>query len=192
MANRGMTSAVRSKLLSGSFEYCLFVELDFDSGTVYLSNSTSNLTYDGNTYLGTGSFGGIDKVVESNIVKASQLLLSLSGVDRVFIAQLLTEEYLNREVRIYLAVFDEDSSGKFIIPDPVLLFSGYIDSPTISENPKEGTSTIGISCTNIWADYERVAGMRTSDVSQQLFYPGDKGLAVCGDRVERIWWGRLP
>ena len=81
-------------------------------------------------------------------------------------------------------------SAQALVIDPVLIFEGRMDSPVISENPDSGNSTISISATNSWVDFERKTGRHTNHEEQQIHFAGDKGFEFASEIITDIVWGK--
>jgi len=113
--------------------------------------------------------------------------VALSGVDSSMTAIVLSERYLGRPLRILRGWLGED--GK-LLAAPVAIFEGRMDRPTIQENPEDGSSTVAISASNIWVDFEHRPGRTTNHEQQQIFYPGDMGFQYAADIFKDLPWGR--
>lgn len=144
---------------------------ELDSGTFRFCDGAANIVWDGNTYFASGQFITFDPIKETSDTRVSQTTFTLSGVDQTLIAAFQQDDYLDRRVRIY-KTFLNSSGG---VMEPVLLFDGRMDGPTIQENPApdQGTCTIVIPATSHFGDFERKPGRRTNTNVQQLHYPGD-------------------
>jgi hypothetical protein len=75
------------------------------------------------------------------------------------------------------------------IADPVLMFSGRINKPTISEDPESGTCVISIEAASHWVDFERRGGRHTSNNEQRRWDPNDKGFQYSDAVLSDIKWG---
>jgi hypothetical protein len=160
---------------------------DFASGTVYATDSYRQLTWGGNTYLANGhllSFAGVEESAELQVAQAR---FALSGVDQSLISVVLVENVIDRRVRVWTAFLDIDDA---IIGEPVLIFDGRMDAPSIDEDPQGGTCTVSISASNQFADFNRRAGRRTNDSEQQTLFPGDRGFEYVSALTRSITWGR--
>ena len=116
----------------------------------------------------------------------SKITISLSGVDKTWISRILSENYIDRTVKIYTGFLDNSYA---LIVDPVLIFEGRIDQPAISEKWDSGKSTVSIACTNAWVDFTRNTGRHTNHEEQQVFFSGDKGFEFASEIVKDITWG---
>lgn len=107
--SRTLTTAVQDALEAASVALAVFVELDFGSGFVRVTNAPHDLQWNGYTWTGLGKLGGIEPVEEGASLEARGVALRLSGVpvtgsgasENIAIA--LGEHYQGRDARIWVA-----------------------------------------------------------------------------------------
>lgn len=146
------------------------VDVELDSGTLRLTDAFMDLVYGGHTYQRLGHFLGFDGIEETSALQVNDCRMSISIVDQTWTAYFLQESYLNRQVRIYLGIVDASFA---LISDPVLMLHGYMDEPTLSEDPANGQAVAAVRIVNHLADTERTNGRSTNNASQQFYYAGD-------------------
>lgn len=189
MAQRGMSAAAQAEVAKSAVHTFHLVRFDF-STPEYLTDAYTDVLYDGNTYLSAGNLVAIDAVSESIELTNEQIKISVSGVNQANVAVALSEDYTDKKVHIYRGFFDENY---LLIADPVAVFiNGLVNKFDFSENPDDGTASLEWLVSSHWADFERVAGRRTTDNDQQLHFPGDKGLEFTQAMIKNIGWGREP
>ena len=167
-----------------------FVRMVFDSGespnVLNLWNGTGNLSYGGNTYTGTGDLLSISQITETSDISATGINVSLTGVKTSLISLAKNHEYQGRPLSVSLGAFD--ASGD-LIADPVVIFSGFMDTMTISESG--AFSTISISVENKLVAFERTKVRRYTAEDQKIDHPTDKGFEFVTAIVQKeIIWGR--
>ena len=115
--SRGISSAVITKLGSSGFEMANVVKIDF-STPVYITDHIRNIDYDGNTYQASSSVLAIGSTTETQEVEVGEVSITLSAVDRGYLATLLSENWVARQVTIDRVVkLDDgswDTSGTYI------------------------------------------------------------------------------
>lgn len=185
--NRGSTTAFQDELVKEANRPVHLVEIVFDDETLWMNDSFKDITYDGNNYIGASDFLSFSDIEETVEISVSKVTLSLSGVDKVWIGKVLTKEYIDRTVRIYTAFL---SDAYALVSDPVLVFEGRIDQPTISEEWTSGKSTVSISATNSWVDFSRNTGRHGNNAEQQIYFPNDVGFEFASEIVKDITWGK--
>ncbi len=155
--------------------------MDIDGG-IYVSNSQLAIDYDGNTYQPFGPWLGFSSVEETRNFQISKITITLSGLPQhdnngeTFISQFLQHDYVDKRVKIHRVFYDEydqpitDGSG---VMQGTLIFDGYIDRPTIEDDPHSQT-TVGVEVSNHWVDFDRTAGRHSNDNEHKIFAPGDE------------------
>lgn len=192
------------------------IELLFDDpNQLRLWTGLGELTYQGNTYTGTGSLLNITQVEETAELAVRGASITLSGVPSEVLSLALSTPYQGRICNVYFGMlFDENLATEYAAngfePELVLdftaelyrttgpditdstfsqIFSGYMDQMNIEEGPE--TSTVELKVENKLIDLERARVRRYSSAYQKSVYPGDKGLDFVEDLQDKeIVWGR--
>lgn len=199
-----VTVAELSKELLAPF---FAVELDFDSGPLYLWSGYGDLVIDDKTYLGAGQFLNISSVSETTEMEAKGAVITLSGIPSSFLSLALQEPYQGRECRIYfgLDLTSEgilQESGSFILLENGSLlgpedsgislteiFSGELDQMNIEESVD--TATISVTVENVLVKLERPIIRRLTNEDQKSRFPSDRGLEfVASLQDKEIFWGK--
>lgn len=162
----------------------IMADLDFSSGHQRLHTGSGNLSYGGNTFSGIGGLGKISSFEENATAQATNIELTLSGVDPDNLSIALGEHYQGRSVIVYIGLLD---SGHQLINDPVILWQGRMDNMNIVLGK---TATISVTAQNVLADWNRPRVRRYNNDDQQAVYPGDKGFEFVEKSVNKeILWG---
>lgn len=165
-----MTEASALQCTARQVRLAFFAELHFASSVEYVWTGVGPIDWNGHTWLGMGNLGQIGVVTEDSQLNAQTFSLTLSGIDRTLLSEALTEVRAGQPVKLSLAFFNEDGS---IIEDPILVFAGRMDQPTITESAD--TASITIAVENRLADLQRRVERRFTDRDQKLSYPDDNG-----------------
>ena len=187
--DRGSTTAFQTEIVKSANRPFHLVKLILDEGEHYLSDCDIPVTFDGNEYLPTGSFLSFSDIVESNETTIEQIAISLSGIDQTFNNLFLTVDYIDREVQIYKAFLN---SSNALVSDPLLIFSGRLNNPTIKEDADQGTSTLSFTASSLFVDFDKISSRFTNNESQQSFFAGDTGFRFSSVMVKEINWGQDP
>lgn len=185
--DRSSTAAFQTEVAKDENRPIHLVSVHLDSGVTYLTDAYKAVSYGGNNYEPVGHFMSFSDIEETAELIVSNVTVSLSGVDQAWISTMLSETYIDRQIMIYVGFLDD---AQQLVTDPVLIFDGRIDSPTITENPESGTCMVTVSATNTWVDFNRTAGRHTNHEEQQLFFPGDKGFEFASVMKKDLVWGR--
>ena len=139
------------------------------------------------TYIPQSDLLSIAAIEEDANFQIGEVRISLSGVTGAAISLLLGSPYLDRSVKVWRGLFDSEFN---VVGDPVLIFDGKISAANIEDDPAEGKSTVDITVSSQWVDFERRNGNKTNDSEQQFRFPGDKGLEFAAETIRNIEWGR--
>lgn len=188
--SRTLTSGMTAVTTADVVRPVYFVRMVFDSGespnALNIWNGVGDLAYGGNTYTGTGDLLSISQITETSDIQATGINVSLTGVKTSFIAIAKDHEYQGRPLTVSLGAFD--ASGD-LIADPVIVFSGFMDTMTISESG--AYSTISIAVENKLVAFERTKVRRYTAEDQKIDHPTDKGFEYVTAIVQKeIIWGR--
>jgi hypothetical protein len=162
------------------------VQCAFDSGNLNLWSGIGNLTVDSVEYVGAGTLLQIGEIAESAELQANGLTVALSGITEPLISKARDEDYQGRELKVLLGAIDSEGD---VTANPVILFSGFMDTMVINDGAE--TATIQITVENRLIEFERTRGRRYTAEDQKIDYPDDKGLEFVAEMQEKeIIWGR--
>ena len=180
--SRDITAPVSNALDDAVITPFFAVDLDFDSGPLYVWSGYGDLVIGAKTYLGAGSLLNISSVTETTEMEAKGATLSMSGIPSSFLSVALQEPYQGRECRIYFGMTSNPSAY-------VEVFSGELDQMNIEESAE--TAVVSVTAENVLVKLERPVVRRFSDQDQKSRFPNDKGLEyVAGLQDKDILWGR--
>ena len=184
--DRGSTSAFQTEIVKSANKPFHLINLSFDSIDYYLSDAYIPVTFSGNEYTPTGSFLSFSDIVETTETNIESITIALSGVDTTFLSAFLSDEYLDRTVEIYKAFLDSNDA---LVSSPLLIFNGRINNPVIKEDVDAGTSTVSVSASSLFVDFEKISARFTNNESQQSFFAGDTGFRFSSVMVKELNWG---
>jgi len=185
---RTLTTAVKNELLTGEIRPVHLIEIGF-STPVYLTdcsfNLTSSISGTSRTYTASPFLVGASSFEEQVDITKTTLNLFLSGADQTFISTVLNENIVNDTVEIYRGLLNSSNS---LIADPILLYSGNIDTFEVSET--ETQSNVKLMIVSHWADFDKKNGRKTNNASQQRFFSTDVGMDFASQTVLDLKWGK--
>ena len=189
---RDGNTAVFTAAAQPAVRMAFLVQVAFDSGTVSVWTGIGPLTWNGITWLGVGSLLSIPGFEETNTVEAKGTTIEMSGLDPALLAASLGEIKHGQAVSIYLAFFQESSPMNMEpIADPILIWAGKLDQPTIEVSGE--TATITLACENRLMQMNVAADRRYTHEDQQRDHPGDMGFSFVDQCQEvTLYWGRTP
>lgn len=176
----GMAAAVSAATVAPVF----LAQLNWPTGTVYAWTGYGDISWNAQTWVGTGHLGGISDIRESSDGSANGITLSMSGIPSAEIARALEGNSQRQPGKVYFGVLS--SAGTFAI-DPYLIFDGVIDVCPVEDFGE--TATISVQLEKELIDM-RTRGRRYTHEDQQLDHPGDLGFEyVAGLADKEIMWG---
>lgn len=184
--SRGLPTAVANAVSADVVRPVLFVECAFDSGDLNLWAGVGNLTVVSTTYVGAGTLLSVSGIKESTELQANGIVVQLSGITEPLLSKARDEDYQGRELKVLLGTMDSTNT---LISNPFVIFSGFMDTMTITDAGE--TSTIKVSVENRLIEFERSRQRRYTSEDQKIDYPNDKGLEFVAEISEKeIVWGR--
>lgn len=164
----------------------LLAWLDFVSGTKRLWSGIGDLSWDSQTWQGTGNLGRISTIEETMELRATGMAMQLSGVNSADLNEVIVEPIQGRKARVYLGFLDANAQ---LVADPVVLFDGRMDTVEIVDGGAVATITMMVE--SRLRDLDRPRVRRYTDADQQTRFAGDKGLEYVPSLQEiAIPWGR--
>ena len=185
---RSLTTAVKNELATNDIKPVHLITIGFSTPVNITDCSfslTSSVSGSSVTYNASDFILGISNHTEETDVTKSTVNLNLSGADQTFISTVLNENVVNDTVEIYRGLLNSSNS---IIADPILLYSGNIDTFEIAET--ETQSNVKLVIVSHWADFDKKSGRKTNNASQQRFFSSDVGMDYASESVLDIKWGR--
>lgn len=136
---RGLTAGMLTEVAATLKRPRWFADLEFTSGHLYVWTGFQPITWDGHTWAPVGNAGGLGPIRNGSEVRADGITLSLSGISSDYLALALGDVRQGKAAKVYLGMVDTAGA---IVTDPVLIFSGHMDVPTIEETGETAVITI--------------------------------------------------
>lgn len=188
---RGLGSTITNELSRDRLRFADLLELHFESpNDLYLTNGPIDITVNtststGETFAANGELLSFDTVTETGQARVNQVNFSLSGASNTITNLFLNNNYVDRRIVIYRQFFNNQSVA---IGTPVMLFDGEMTAFNINES---GTSsTLNVTSSSVFYDFDRINGRRTNTTSQQTIFAFDKGMDYASVVDDRIKWGK--
>jgi hypothetical protein len=148
----------------------LFLQMQFTDGPIYVWSGLGQISWNGQIWTGLGHLGTISAIEESSEIKATNVTFTLSGIPQDQIQHALGQVRQGNPVKLWFGSLGDNNN---VLADPLQIFAGRMDVPTIDEGTQ--TSTISIAVENRLIDLNRSRERRYTDQDQQIDHPGDLG-----------------
>lgn len=179
-----MRTGTPSDFSADSLAPFMAVELLLDTDPVRLWNGYGDLSIGIHRYTGAGNLLAISAIEETADIQANGVTITLSGIDPSLISVALSENYQNREAKIYIGTLADDFT-----PSSYQLFGGRLDTMDIEEAME--TATISVTAENRLIDLERPRVRRFTSEDQKSLFTGDLGLDYVNDLQDKtLEWGK--
>ena len=181
---RSLSPAVLAAIAAKTLTLAVFAQVSFADNSYYLFtgqgqitpagppvNPASTFPY-GQTFTGMGWLAKISTVPQTTKTQAQNLSLSLSGIPSTLVTEVINEVRITGTVTLWIGFFDGNNN---LLTDPVQIFSGSSDVPSITDDG--ATSTITITYENSLLSLNLAPNRQFDDADQQIYYPGDLGFS---------------
>ena len=185
---RTLTTALKNELITNEIRPVHLLSIGFSTPINITDNSfnlTSSVSGSSITYTASPFLVATPTFTEETDLTKTSLNITLSGADTTFISTVLNENIVNDTVDIFRGLLDSNNA---LIADPILLYSGNIDTFQISESETE--SNVILTVVSHWADFDKKSGRQTNNNSQQRFFNTDVGMDFSSQTVLDLKWGR--
>jgi len=185
MANRDLTSGMLTEIAKDDLEYFLLLEIQF-STVIRQTTAQRDVVFGGNTFNSDGNLLALGAVKEEVGMIVPKMNIVLSGANQANIAAALSEDYNNIKVLLHIGCFDDAGA---VITDPLNIFSGFLDTYIMSDDPSSGVSTLTWTAIDDLGRFQKKTGRRNNSKIQQLHFPGDLGFDFSNEPVVNLNWG---
>ena len=183
---RPMSPAFLAAITSQYIQPALFVELTFSNEILYVWSGVGSITWNGQVWVGVGTFGSITAIEEGTSLDARGMTFTLSGINQQALADALQNIQIALPVILYIGMFNGSGS---LIADPIIAWQGRMDQPIISVGGD--TVTISLQAESRLLDMDIAVDRRYTLDDSQIDDPGDLGFQFCTSIFQiTILWGQ--
>lgn len=150
----------------------LFEAVLADGSTVRYWTGIGNLTWNSQTWVGTGALIGLGPVDETDDVQAQSASVTVNGVPSSMVSMFAQSLGNGKQGIVRLGMLN---SSNAVIADPKIIFRGRLDGAVIDEKNVEAPVAT-LTYEHELADLKRTREWRYTSSHQQKLYPGDLGL----------------
>jgi hypothetical protein len=180
-------AGIQAAIDSGAYSTKVLLEIGLDT-PIYLTDHFTDIIYDSKTWDSSAHLGDVPPITDARLSKNSRITLDLSGVDQTYFSLFLSNDYINRDIKLMLAFIDDDNA---IIDTPITVHAGRIIDVAMVADPKTGKASVSIIVGGPFDDFDKVAGRRTNTESQKAnFATTDKGFDFTNQAAAaNLKWG---
>src|SRR5260221_12919929 len=134
----GLDTSLAAAFASGTLVPFFMGTFQFKTTTQRVWSGVGDLTVDGQTFKGVGSFAEIGTISEGTEVEAKGTYVKLSGIDPVLLGESLSDIQAGLQVLLWIGAMDQACN---VIGTPYQIFGGIIDQSSV----EMGDETISIT-----------------------------------------------
>lgn len=181
MSERGLTTDVINALNARFVEQIIFVEMQLDSGTLRITSTPFNVTWNGHNWLSTHGLGSMELIKESTS-EISGTAFTLSGVPISLLSTILSERLFKRKVIVRVA----NIVAGVLHVDPNV-WTGELDMPQIQAGPQ--TLTIRVTAEHKTIAWQNPQPVVFSDADHRLDHPTDTFFSRMSEMTKKhlVW-----
>lgn len=173
--------------------------------TLYATNNNYDITYEGFTYSSVGFLLSVEGIEEFTDSRISSVTVSLAGISETVLGTLLSYDYIDKPLKIKRVFVDDNThigegaddvldsvegDSVQIIGEPVVIFEGGTEKPTITESQSKGYLIVTLSASSKFAEFESRNGRHTNPAEQKFYDPSDRIFEQVGKIDPNLVWGK--
>lgn len=183
--SRGLDSTNVTAASAAHVRPVVFLELQFDSGTLYLHNAVGTYTWGGHDWLGIGALGEIAPHEESDDPSAYRISYRLNGLNSTILQEAIAEEVFER-LAIRYDGFIGDTGA--LVADPDETRRDFMDTMDVVRG--DDMDSVMLNCESELVRDTQAPGGLFSDEDQQALYSGDTGFQYLAQMIDaQVHWG---
>lgn len=183
--SRGLAAANVTAATAAHKRPIVFLELQFDSGTLRLHNAVGTYTWGGNTWLGVGALGEVPPSEESEGQSPYRISYRLNGLNSTILQEALNEEVFERLAIRYDGFIGDDGQ---LVADPDEVRRDYMDTMEVLRG--EEMESVMLNCESELVRDTQAPGGLFSDEDQQALFSGDTGFQYLAQMIDaQVHWG---
>ena len=159
------------------------IELQFSTGTLYLTTNNHNLEYEGQLWEAGFIVSATPKLTFEKDLKVINISVMLSGLDNI-IGTILADNQRNRKVivkNVILKPIDNSVVGTLI--SSYYLIDNFDQEADLTQN------MFKLNMSNFLSDFDTTNGVRSTQSSHANFFPGSTSFLNSKDVNQELEWG---
>jgi hypothetical protein len=184
MSERAFPTALETALSSDTVSLAFLLFIDWPGDPLYTWSGVGTISWNGETWIGSGSLGHIDKIADSLVKNDLGVELTLDYLNDDLRNEVVTTDPRGADASIYLALMAADGT----VTEAYEICPDFVDEVEILDAGDKGAIKVRLA-----SELSRLAQplwYQLSDVHQKELFPGDKGCEFAARMDEQILWGR--
>jgi hypothetical protein len=163
----------------------VFLELRFDSGTLFLHNAVGSYQWGSQTWIGVGALGEVAPYEESDSSSPYRISYRLNGLNATILSEALNEDVFERLAIRYDGFIGDDGA---LVADPDEVRRDLMDSLEVMRG--EEMESVMLNCESELVRDTHAPGALFSDEDQQVLFASDTGFQYLAQMINAlVQWG---
>jgi len=185
---RNFSSAVQTVIDSGTIKFLYLIKLEFNS-TYYFTSYSSNVVYDGDTYIADGGLYEFDSPKFSSVIDREAYKIVISDLVDNMAAE-FRANVIGNPVSVKVALLDSNNQPLLSPSDVIDVYRGFVDKPAIDVDFE--TKLAIIEGTSPMSDLDMVRSFQTSKSGMDQKSSTDTSFDEVFDNKEiSLKWGKV-
>lgn len=185
-----LTPAMADALEARSVLMFCAVEIALPSYNLCLLSGPGQVTFGGRTFVGRdetyGVLGGVEEIADSDDGEAPEITITILPPTMTSAAVLASPAAQFSDVTVWVGALDLITGA--VIPDPLVVFAGQVDVPTLSGD--ETSRALQYTVTSVFELlFEVDEGANLNHAFHQSVWPGELGLEYVTEVQRQLPWG---
>lgn len=185
---RNFSSAVQTVIDSGTIKFLYLIKLEFSS-TYYFTSYSSDVVYDGDTYIADGGLYEFDSPKFSSVIDREAYKIIISDLVNNMSAE-FKANVIGNPVSVKVALLDANDQPLLNTSDIIDVYRGFVDKPVIDIDFE--TKLAIIEGTSPMSDLDMVRSFQTSKSGMDQKSSTDTSFDEVFDNKEiSLKWGKV-
>lgn len=185
-----LTPAMADALGARSVLMFCAVEIALPSYNLRLLSGPGQVTFGGRTFVGRdetyGVLGGVEEIADSDDGEAPEITITILPPTMTSAALLASPSAQFSDVTVWVGAMDLATGA--VIPDPLVVFAGQVDVPTLTGD--ESSRALQYSVTSVFELlFEVDEGANLNNAFHQSVWPGELGFEYVSEVQRQLPWG---
>lgn len=182
--SRDITSAFETAMAADTVRPVFFVKAEFVSDTLYLWTGRGTISWDGQTWTGSGNLLTVAEIKETADLKVNEVNINFSGLPDELKSIALSEVQGKNKLTVWLGLLD---SSLNVIADPEIQFIGYMDEVQLNTDTK--IAQFSLNVLNRLVKMQSPSNARYTNRDQLERFATDTACRHCVNATKEIKWG---